>query len=82
MNQSTIIFGYLVAAFLVFIIAKGEISTYLAFFGIGSAASSGSTGTQLATLAGGQVGGQLASGTFNAQTASTDAFSAAKLFAA
>ena len=73
MNQSNIIFAYLFLAFVVFITVRGELATYLGFFGVGGQGKggnlpaattsaggvSGALGT-LATVAGGQLGGQLA----------------------
>ena len=47
MQQSDIIFAYLFGAFLVFITSRGELGTYLGFFGIvnGSGASASSAST-------------------------------------
>lgn len=73
MNQSNIIFAYLFLAFVVFVTVRGELGTYLGFFGVGgqgkggtlpaaSSASSGSLGGALGglgTALGGQLGGQL-----------------------
>ena len=44
MSQSTIIFAYLFLAFAIFVIARGELPTYLGFFGVGGTASSASSG--------------------------------------
>lgn len=65
MNQSTIIFGYLFVAFLIFITQRGELSTYWGFL-VSSPVNPNSSGPQATGS------GSLASSSANlAKTAST-----------
>lgn len=72
MNQSTIIFGYLFVAFLVFIIQRGELPIYWGFLVSSPATpSSGPTASGSGTLSLGDTAAKLASASDLAATAAT-----------
>lgn len=56
MSQSNIIAGALAIAFLVYITVKGELRTYLGFFGLGGSGSAGN-GSGAGSLIGAAAGG-------------------------